>query len=144
MSSALLLTLALAVDRFGDPLPPHAVARLGTLRYRSEDSISHPIVLPGRREVAFAAGPTVVVMDLDTGRTVRRIRRTVNGRTSSSPVTALAVAEDGRTIAVGCRDFGTDGVPITFWLGDVTAGILRREFTGSDRPVASIAFLDRG
>src|SRR5437588_7217752 len=89
---ALAVDPAPAVDRFGDPLPPGAVARLGTLRFRGDDTITHPLVPPGGRQVVFAAGHAVVVMDMDTGITVRRITRTVNGRESDHPVTALALA----------------------------------------------------
>src|SRR5437762_588496 len=115
MSAALLLTLTLAadpaVDRFGDPLPPAAVARLGTLRFRGDAATSHLTVLPDGRRAAFACDAAVVVMDLDTGQTVRRITRTVDGRECTNQVTALAVAADGHTIAVGCRELGADGGP---------------------------------
>ncbi|HEY1381148.1 MAG TPA: sigma-70 family RNA polymerase sigma factor [Gemmataceae bacterium] len=134
-----------AVDRFGDPLPQYAVARLGTLRYRSDAGIAHPVVLPDGRHVAFAASAAVAVMDLDTGQTVRRITRTVNGRVSTNPITAFAIAPDGGTMAVGVRDFGADGKTVmSFWLGDVTTGTVLREFAGRDRPVRALAFLAGG
>jgi WD40 repeat protein len=151
MTTAVLLVVALAaepvlaVDRFGDPLPPGAVARLGTLRYRSPWPITHPVVLPDGRQVAFAAAAAVFVLDLNTGKTVRRIIRTINGRESTDPVTALSIAPDGRTLAIGCREFGTVGeTTMTFWLGDVATGAVLREFPGRSQPVRALAFLADG
>jgi RNA polymerase sigma factor (sigma-70 family) len=133
------------VDRYGDPLPDRAVLRLGTLRYGTDGRISHISVRPGGRIVAFSTGLSVTFMDVQTGQTVRRIGRvdrTVNGRQRYVILTALAMAPDGRTFAVGCRDEPPSPAP--FWLCDATTGERLREFAGHDKQVQSLAFLAGG
>jgi RNA polymerase sigma factor (sigma-70 family) len=134
-----------AVDRYGDPLPRGAVTRLGSLRFRSDDNITHPIVLPSAKEVVFAAGPAVVVMDLDTGKVVRRVGRALAPDVLNSPGHALAVTPDGRTFAAGWRGYASDGkTPMTSWTGDLKTGRILREFAGNDRPVNALAFVSDG
>jgi WD40 repeat protein len=145
LTAGLCLVLAAdpAVDRFGDPLPPFAVARLGTLRYRSDHTISNVVVLANGR-VAFVSRLAVVVMDLNSGRAIRRIGGTANGRASDDPVTALAAAPDGQALAIASVDFaaGTK-IASTVCIADAATGRIRQEFT-SDRPVEALAFLADG
>src|SRR3954471_4032897 len=77
-----LLTLAAAAlaaednpafDRHGDPLPQHAVARLGTLRFREATGVWGAAVVPGGKQLlGLASGATVILWDATTGREVRR------------------------------------------------------------------------
>src|SRR4051812_24458079 len=62
-------------DRYGDPLPPGAVARLGTLRYRVSSSQALGLAFTGDGTQIVSATETgaVEVFDAKTGRRVRRI-----------------------------------------------------------------------
>jgi RNA polymerase sigma factor (sigma-70 family) len=72
-------------DRFGDPLPPGAVARMGTVRFAHGDSmIVPPAVAPDHRTFATVSescdpelrGRLVCLWDTATGRELRRLRDT--------------------------------------------------------------------
>jgi hypothetical protein len=78
----------LLVDLYGDPLPPGAVARLGTVRWRSPIRISACGFVADGKHVATAhgadlgdqdpsRGSALSLWDLKTGRLVRTIREQV-------------------------------------------------------------------
>src|SRR5689334_950003 len=108
-----------AVNRYGDPLPPGAVARIGSLRWRCESGFTGLTVLPDRRHAAFADGDQVGIINLDSGKIVRRISRpTKSGE--HLQIMSLALAADGRTIAVGCDNYNVaDRTIPTVWLTDL-------------------------
>jgi RNA polymerase sigma factor (sigma-70 family) len=65
---------AAAVDRYGDPLPKGAIARLGTVRFRSQSEGARSFLTPdGKTLVAASAGGQARVWDMATGRLVRSI-----------------------------------------------------------------------
>jgi WD40 repeat protein len=77
-------------DAAGDPLPPGAVARLGTGRLRSTDAILDLAFTPdGTRLAATSADGRVTVWDAATGRLL--------GRTDAGFGAAVAFGPDGRT-----------------------------------------------
>jgi WD40 repeat protein len=95
-----------AVDRHGDPLPPHAVARLGTLRFREATGVWQAAVVPGGKQLLVLASPATVIMwDATTGREVRRFeahaRKEPGGQSCEVHLHSLAVSPDGKTLAVG-------------------------------------------
>src|SRR5262245_53412642 len=62
-------------DRHGDPLPPGALARLGTVRLRHTSAVSSLSFAPGgRRFVAGSANHTVHIWETATGRELVRFR----------------------------------------------------------------------
>ncbi len=130
-----------AMDRYGDPLPPGAIARLGTLRFRNDGRGGYLSVRTGGRVVAFSTGYSITFMEVHTGQIVRRIERIVNGRRSSI-FGALAFAPDGLTFAVGGWDENAPFLP--FWLYDTATGERLRKFAGHEKPVKSLAFLMGG
>ena len=61
------------VDAFGDPLPPGAIARLGTVRWRHADGASFVAFLPDGKTLLSAGGDaTVRIWDVATGKELRR------------------------------------------------------------------------
>ncbi len=62
------------LDRYGDPLPPGAVMRLGTVKYRQDSPIYRIAYTPdGKRFVTDGEDSILRVWDADTGRLIRRI-----------------------------------------------------------------------
>jgi RNA polymerase sigma factor (sigma-70 family) len=84
-------------DPHGDPLPPGAVARLGTVRFRHEGWIGWFALSPDGRTLAATAGKSAAFWDISTGRLTRRL--SFNG-----DVHCLAFAPDGKAVAVAGED----------------------------------------
>jgi RNA polymerase sigma factor (sigma-70 family) len=86
---------AARVDRYGDPLPPHALARFGSVRYRHQWTIFTSAISPDGRLLAGAGGQSVQIWEAETGRTVQRWSLPSYG----SFVLALAFMPDGKNLA---------------------------------------------
>jgi RNA polymerase sigma factor (sigma-70 family) len=83
------------LDRFGDPLPDGAVARLGSARLRHAELASY-VCLPGGKVVLTAGTDGVLrFWDLATGRQVRV--RPLEGK--NGPGEVLTLSPDGKTLA---------------------------------------------
>ena len=83
-------------DLYGDALPPGALARLGTIRFRhGGDSLTAVAFLPDNKTVLTASAEhTIKYWDGDTGRLLREIR------TDPMSISGFALSRDGRQIAV--------------------------------------------
>jgi RNA polymerase sigma factor (sigma-70 family) len=62
-----------ATDRFGDPLPPGAIARFGTIRYRP-GSIEGSALSPDGRFIATDSRGAITLFDMATGRPLHLLR----------------------------------------------------------------------
>jgi WD40 repeat protein len=60
-------------DIYGDPLPPGATTRLGTVRWRARHEIAGIEFVPGDKYLATTDGRVLNLWDPDTGRMVRTI-----------------------------------------------------------------------
>jgi RNA polymerase sigma factor (sigma-70 family) len=86
------------VDDHGDLLPTGAVARLGTVRFRHADPVEAIALGPDGKSVVSAAGRTVYVWDVATGKEQRRFE-------GIDPfLVSVAVSPNGKLLAAGCRD----------------------------------------
>jgi RNA polymerase sigma factor (sigma-70 family) len=83
------------VDRYGDPLPPGALTRLGTVRYRFS-AVGSTFLADGTTVVSVQQGNAIQLWDARTGRLLREID---TGRFSTG-WGAVAVAHDRSRIAV--------------------------------------------
>jgi WD40 repeat protein len=94
-------------DRHGDPLPPGAVARLGTTRFRPGESIYQVRMAPDGNEVACLAGSVdeqrILVWDERTGKEVPRPKLPGSG----PAVVALAYSPLGKLLAATEDGAGT-------------------------------------
>jgi WD40 repeat protein len=86
------------VDRFGDPLPPGAIARLGTVRFRTDGWRPVIAVAPDGRAVASAGQRTISLWDVATGKEIRRLAGHLGG------VECFAYSADGTRLVSGGND----------------------------------------
>src|SRR5262249_15328075 len=111
-------------DLFGDPLPPQALARMGTVRFRHPESIWEIAYSPDGKWLATASGDrTVVVWDAATG------KRLLTLRGHGNAAYAVAFAPDGKTLVWGSKE-------IHVW--DATSGKELRRFGGDKGPYYSV------
>jgi RNA polymerase sigma factor (sigma-70 family) len=100
-------------DRFGDPLPPGAVRRFGTLRFRHPEIVDLAFTPDGKHLIAGSGRTPLAVFDPKTGRKLRDV-----GKVSANNTYGFALSPDGRQVAC-C------GFDVSLW--DVETGKLIRE-----------------
>ncbi len=96
-------------DLYGDPLPPGAIARLGTVRFRHGTFLRDVLISPDRRTL-ISAGGDVAIWDAQTGHLQRRF--------SFNPPYAFGItlSPDGKLLAVSQQG----GNKMRFW--NLTSG----------------------
>jgi WD40 repeat protein len=81
-------------DAFGDPLPPGAIARLGTVRFRSEERSSLLRFSPDGKSLTSVSSDAIRLWDIATGKELRKIKH-------PPAVDCVALSADGKTLALG-------------------------------------------
>jgi WD40 repeat protein len=107
-----------AADLYGDPLPPGAVARFGTIRLRHFTEPDKIVVSPDNSLLA-TIGAGAHLWDLKTGEEVERFRGKLRAE-------AMTFSPDGKTLITGSQK----GI-IEHW--DVSSGKLLRTFSPKDQ-----------
>jgi RNA polymerase sigma factor (sigma-70 family) len=110
-----------AFDLNGDPLPPGAIARLGTIRFRVPAGTSSITFLPGDTTLLALGGGSVSTWDVSTGKQLKRYE--CPGGSGS-----YALTPDGKTLAVGT--YTDDPNVVAIYLRDVATGRTLRECRG--------------
>lgn len=86
------------VDAHGDPLPPGALLRLGTVRFRHSTWVRAVAGSPDGKLIICGDAKELRLSDAATGREVRHFSGNESG------VMAVAYAPDGKTVACGGQD----------------------------------------
>src|SRR5262245_54155345 len=60
-------------DRCGDPLPPGAIARLGTLRFRVPGEVEELAFAPDGKTVAVSSDAGVFLLDVASGKRIKEL-----------------------------------------------------------------------
>ena len=94
---------AVRLDRYGDPLPPGAVARLGTVRLRHQGLSALVVSKDGKRVISGGSDGFLCVWDLDNEREAKRIKAGRDG------IGRLALSPDGRFLAAILGEVGICG-----------------------------------
>ena len=145
------------MDAYGDPLPPGAVARLGTIRFRHGDAIGFAAFLPdGKSVISVAADKTIRVWEFPSGKEIRRINLAAADdrefmpsggdfllRAAELPV---ALSKDGKTIATFFEAPASNKVrgPRQIRLHDVATGKELRALDTGGRNVIVLVFSSDG
>lgn len=117
-----------AVDQYGDPLPPGARARLGSVRLRHGGQVLFlAYSADGKSLVSAAADGTVSLWDTATNQERRSFKSRFLG------VQSIVVTPDGATLALVGED-----LEVQFW--DTATGRLKRQLAGPQTPFTTVAF----
>ena len=122
------------VDRHGDPLPEHAVARIGTTRLRHGTAVTLLCYSPDGKTLAASAGRTVSLWDVGTGKELRRltVEEGLRGLCFSADGKVLLGWAEGKPIQLWDVATGKEQKPPPEWPGSVT----RAAFSGDGGKVA--------
>jgi RNA polymerase sigma factor (sigma-70 family) len=131
-------------DLHGDPLPPGALVRLGTIRFRHPNGVSCLDFTPDARALVTGCFDGAVrLWDTSSGREKQRVLRPpswadlLSGNRYGKEIYALAVSPDGRSAVVAYYD----GL-LCLW--DLSTGTLRRSLRGHEGVARSVSFSPNG
>jgi RNA polymerase sigma factor (sigma-70 family) len=114
------------LDRHGDALPPGALLRIGTLRYRTGGGTNQAVLSPDGKTLAAASESAIDLIDLASGK--RLTLRDTNVRNMfGTMLSFLAFTTDGKELVNV-----TEGYNLRVW--NVATGKLLRQFGKNPEP----------
>lgn len=121
-------------DRYGDPLPPGAIARLGTMRLRHQQSVNSVVFTrDSKTAIASSISGDIVFWDVATGCEARRIQAGGPGKMLHT----LAISADGKILASGGN---VPGARSEICLWDVETGKLLSRGTLEANQIRQLLF----
>jgi RNA polymerase sigma factor (sigma-70 family) len=115
---------AARTDRYGDPLPDEAIARLGTTRFRHGGTIGVLAFAPdGKTLVSCGLWDGIRIWDAGSGRQIRRLTNQISGNRP------LTLSPDGKWLAILSQTINSKDGPIVileFSTGRVVRGMGKR------------------
>jgi WD40 repeat protein len=121
-------------DALGEPLPPHCVLRVGTVRFRHGDAVTALAVSPDGKVVASAGRDDVIrVWELATGTELIRWHQDDDKGTTVG-VYALAISLDGKRLVSA----GTGAGKTTVWETGTGRALRAFEKTGGPHPFVAL------
>jgi RNA polymerase sigma factor (sigma-70 family) len=127
-------------DRFGDPLPPGALARFGSTRFRHGGNVRGLVYYPdGKRLASAGQDNTLRVWDAATGKELLRMRPFEGEAARHVWVLAVARSPDGRFLV---STVGNGPGAVVLW--DAATGREVRRFRSDSTKSESILFTPDG
>lgn len=122
------------LDRYGDPLPPRAIARIGTVRWWGGSNYFPLKYTPDGKSLVVCEDFGIVrFLDTATGKELRRIE------IPDTYETFFVFAPDGKTMVAG-----SSGGPALLRLWDVPKGKQLRQITDKETEIKAAAFSPDG
>jgi RNA polymerase sigma factor (sigma-70 family) len=130
-------------DRYGDPLPPGALLRLGTVRFRHGLGVYSVAYSPDGRRLASTGGDGAVrLWDAATGRLVREVARRPQREANFA-----VFSPDGKLLACGGPQDRGANIPLRsmpVFVHEVATGKLVRRLEGHGAKLCGAAFAPDG